>query len=392
MKHKNTAYINRTALVNNYRTIEQIAKSENPAVRMIAVVKANAYGHGIDLVSAVLGDAGCSFFAVSSEEEAVELRALENRFGRHPDILILGRADPDNIAFLLENDIICAVVCAENARLLSDAVSVYNEENGTAHALRIHVKLDTGMNRVGFAADEDSIAETVEQIAALTGDKNLRPEGIFTHFAAADDDLADASAPAPDSLTAKQTARWERALDLLEHRGVDCGVRHAANSAAALGLPSVRCDAVRAGIALYGLMPDGTIDPRFAPVMTFSSTVVQIHRVKKGESVGYGGTFTAERDMNIATVAAGYGDGFERRFAGCTVKIRGHEVRVIGRICMDQFMADVTDFADIDTGDRVILFGGDDGTMIAGLARRGDTIHYEIVCGITQRVARVPED
>lgn len=394
MKHKNTAYVDCAALAQNYHTIENIVTraAENGIAsrkpRVICVVKADAYGHGIDAASKALGEAGCSFFAVSSEEEADELRALEQRFGRHPDILILSHIDPDNIGDMLRGDIICTVVSAENAAMLSRAVALYNEENHTSHVLRIHVKLDTGMNRVGFAADEERRAATVAEIIALSQDKNLRLEGIFTHFACADDELMDGKIVG-DGYTAMQLRRYRAVLDDLEAAGVNVGLRHAANSAAILCLPEAYFDAVRAGVILYGLMPNGSMNPQFRPVMRFDSTVTHLHRLKKGDCISYGAAYTAERDMTVATVAAGYADGFERRFSGCAVRIGAHMVKQVGRICMDQFMVDVTDCPDVRVGDRVTLFGGDDGAMVNALARRAGTINYEIICGVSKRVTRI---
>ena len=401
MKYKNTAYIDCGALVHNYNVIEEFVSGAvrdgrcTKKPRIICVVKADAYGHGIEAVSDALGRAGCDFFAVSSEMEAAELRALEENRGRHPDILILGPIDPENVGEMMRGDIICTAVSAQSARDLAAAVRIYNEENGTDMRLRIHVKLDTGMNRVGFAADEESMAQTVSDVAALVQEEEysrfLSTEGIFTHFACADEELLDTALDASEGFTSRQLKRYCAVLDALCQRGVSFRVRHAANSAALLRLPPAYFDAVRAGIILYGLTPNTVPDRLLKPVMRLESTVTHIHTVKKGQTVSYGGTFTADRDMTVATVAAGYADGFLRHFSGCEVKIRSKNVRQIGRICMDQFMVDVTDCPDASVGDRVVLFGGDDGTMIARLAEIGETIGYEIVCGVSKRVPRVTD-
>lgn len=394
MKHKNTACIDCGALIQNYNRIKEIAGE----ARVISVVKADAYGHGVETVAKALGDAGCGFFAVSSEEEADELRRIELASGRRPDILILGHIDPENVGVMLEDDIICTVVSAENAGLLSQAVHIYNEENGTSHKLGIHVKLDTGMNRVGFAADDARRDETVREIIALSKDENLRLCGIFTHFSCADDELMDrrlvevSPDGSRDGHTAMQLRRFKAVVGELEAAGVNVGLKHAANSAAILGLPEAYFDAVRAGVILYGLMPNGALNPSFKPVMRFDSTVTHLHTVKAGGRISYGGVFTAERDMIVATVAAGYADGFERAFMGCSVKIGGRMYRQVGRICMDQFMVDVTPSGDepceVHVGDRVTLFGGDDGAMVNALARRAGTINYEVVCQVSKRVVR----
>lgn len=395
MKYKNTAYIDCGALRHNYNVISNLISAGECAKkpRLICVVKADAYGHGIEAVSDALGKAGCDFFAVSSETEAAELRALEENRGRHPDILILGPIDPVNVGEMIERDIICTAVSAKCARDLRDAVKLYNEENRTDARLRIHVKLDTGMNRVGFAAHWDDIENTAAEIASLVKDETftryLDAEGIFTHFACADDELLGDSGAQGGSMTETQLSCYCAMMDRLDSMGVRFRMRHAANSAALLVFPEAHFDAVRAGIVLYGIMPNTLPDSELRPVMRLESTVTHIHTVKKGETVSYGATFTAERDMTVATIAAGYADGFLRHFSGCTVKIRSQEARQIGRICMDQFMADVTDCADVQVGDRAVLFGGDDGTMLADLAKIGGTIGYEIVCGVSKRVPRI---
>jgi len=399
MKHKNTTYIDCEALIHNYSVIsDYISCAAGNAgcakvPRLICVVKADAYGHGIEAVSDALGRAGCDFFAVSSEWEARELRDLEETRGRHPDILILGPIDPVNAGDMIRGDIICTAVSRESADLLAEAAAIYNEENGRADRLRVHIKLDTGMNRVGFPADCGSVDGTVRSIAALVKEKKytdtLSVEGIFTHFACADEELLGADACDSDGCTSAQLSRYRAVIDGLESCGVKIPMRHAANSAGLIGLPEAYFDAVRAGIILYGIMPNSTPDAMLRPVMRLESTVTHIHQVKKGQSVSYGAAFTAEHDMTVATVAAGYADGFFRHFAGCDVLIRGQRARQIGRICMDQFMADITECEGVSVGDPVTIFGGDDGTMLAQLAKIGGTIGYEIVCGVSKRVPRV---
>ncbi len=387
MKHKNTAYIDKNALISNYRTIDSITGDS----RVISVVKADAYGHGIEYAASVLGDAGCDFFAVSSEEEAAELRSIESANSRHPDILILGHIDPENVGEMIERDITCTVVSAENARLLSDAAKLYGG------VLKIHIKLDTGMNRLGFPTSDSDYEASAEQIARIAGDENLRLCGIFTHFSSADDELMDGRIlPGYEGCggyTRFQLSRYTRIIAELRVRGIDPGICHAANSAAILTLPEAHFDAVRAGVILYGMMPNGSIDERFKPVMKFESSVTHIHVIRAGEKVSYGAEFEADRDIIAATVAAGYADGFERSCKGCYVVIGGHKYRQIGRICMDQFMVDVTDsFAPgrspVNVGDSVTLFGGDSGQSVNDLASLSSSINYEVLCRVSKRVLR----
>lgn len=386
MKHKNTAYIDGDALVSNYKTIDKITGDS----RVICTVKADAYGHGIDSVARILGGAGCDFFAVSSEEEAAELRQIERANSRHPEILILGHIDPENVGEMIENDVICTVVSFENATILSDAAKKYGG------VLKIHIKLDTGMNRLGFPTSDESYEKTVGEIAALAGDGNLAICGIFTHFSSADDELMDgriiAGYESFGGYTRMQLSRFKRVVEALERRRIYVGLRHASNSAAILSLPEAHFDAVRAGVILYGLMPNGKCDPRFRPAMRFESSVTHLHEIRKGERVSYGAEFEAPRDMLIATVAAGYADGFDRKYRGCKVVIGGRKYPQVGRICMDQFMIDVTESnGDVAVGDTVILFGGDNGESVNDLARISGSINYEVICRVSKRVGRVLE-
>lgn len=391
MKHKNIAYISTAALHDNYRAIEKITRENSPShpPKIIAVVKADAYGHGIEIVAGALGDAGCSFFAVSSEEEAVELRGIEKKNGREPEILILSRISPENVPDMIEKNITAAVTSYDNAISLAEAA----KECGGR--LKIHVKLDTGMNRVGFSAREEDAESTADMIKELSESGGLSLEGVFTHFSSADDELLDHKIIEEyahvGGYTKMQLSRFNHMLDLLKKRGVEAGLIHASNSAAILTLPEAYFGAVRAGIILYGLMPNGAEDFRFTPAMRFESTVTHLHEIKKGERVSYGAIFTAERDMKIATISAGYADGFERAYTGCEVEIGGKKYRQVGRICMDQFMADVTGDDEIKVGDRAVLFGGKSGESTNALARLAGTINYEVVCKISKRVCREKE-
>ena len=380
MKYKNIAYIDTAALAENYRTVCEKAG----AAQVIAVVKADAYGHGIACAATVLGAAGCSFFAVSSEEEAVELRRIEHENGRHPSIIILGHIMPENAREMAENDIVCTAVSYDNAVLLDRVMA------GSPHRLTVHVKLDTGMNRVGFPADDGNRAGTVEQIRAIAGFANLKLGGIFTHFSCADTDLTGEDT----GYTALQLERYRKVVDALEAAGVDVGIRHAANSAAILGLEGAYFDAVRAGIVLYGLSPAGdkeeAVRAGLRPVMKLCSRVAHIHRVPAGDRISYGGTYEAGDNCTVAVIAAGYADGYERAYRGCSVMIGGRAYKSVGRICMDQFMVDITGHErEVGVGQEVTLFGGDDGALIESLASSAGTINYEVICKVSRRVKRV---
>lgn len=380
MKYKNTAYIDTAALADNYRAVRE----RSSGAEVIAVVKADAYGHGIACAAAVLGNAGCTFFAVSSEEEAVELRRIEAENGRHPSIIILGHIMPENAWTLAAHDILCTAVSYDNAVLLDRVMA------GSPHKLTVHLKLDTGMNRVGFPTDDASRETTVEHIKEIAGFENLRIGGIFTHFSCADTDLTGDDT----GYTSLQLDRYNRAVDALTASGVNVGIRHAANSAAILGLPQAHFDAVRAGIILYGMSPSGdhseAVRAGLKPVMKLCSRVAHIHKVPAGDKISYGGTCVAESERTVAVIAAGYADGYERAFCGCPVRIGNRFYPSVGRICMDQFMVDITGHEqEVGIGQEVTLFGGDDGQLLETLASTAGTINYEILCGISKRVKRV---
>lgn len=388
LRIKNTAYISRSALAQNYRTIHSILADGGADPQIIATVKANGYGHGVDTVTRVLGDEGCRFFAVSSETEALEVRALEEKRGRYPRILILGYTFPENAAAMAEAGIECAAVSPEHAKTLAEAAG---------KPLTVHIKLDTGMHRVGFSCDtEERTRQTVRAITEIAGDKRLHIGGIFTHFACCDDEMLDGLTPVPEGqLTEIQFGRYRRVLELLEGAGVDAGLRHASNSAAILGYAPAWLDAVRAGIILYGMAPDGRPwrDDRFRPVMTLETTVAHIQTLRPGEHVSYGATYTADSTRTLATLPIGYADGWIRAYTGAMVNIGGHLCPIVGRICMDQCMADITGHEDdIRVGDPVLLFGGDRGESVGALAARAGTIVYECTCQVSARVRRVERE
>ncbi|MBE6598600.1 MAG: alanine racemase [Ruminococcaceae bacterium] len=384
---KTKAEISESALTHNYNTICSHVREHTvgKAPEVICVVKADGYGHGVDTVSEVLGNVGCRFFAVSSEMEAKELRELEMGRGRHPQILILGYTFPENAAAMAELDVICAAVSYDHAILLAA------EAEKAGVRLKVHIKLDTGMNRVGFSAMPCDADRTAAQIAELKANPNLDLCGIFTHYAVADDEFLDKKYK-EDGIerTLRQLERYKNVLSKLEALGVDPGLRHTANSAAIFGCPDTYFDAVRAGVILYGMFPNGEVNGILRPVMRLSSTVGHTHTMYKGESVSYGGVFTADRDMTVAVITAGYADGYVRRYTGGYVTVNGRQYRQVGRICMDQFMIDITGHeSEVHPGDEAVLFGGDDCSALENLARLAQTINYECTCIVTKRVPRI---
>ena len=402
------AVIDTAALVSNYNTLLAPVKAVSPATYAIAVVKADAYGHGIRPVVSALLEAGCRSFAVACLEEAVALRRLMRELlcgkatDADTDILVLGYTDPKNAPILSAYHIATALLSADYAtRLLACA----RESRVT---VRGHIALDTGMNRIGFPAhNEEEIAETVAAIRALWSQGTptpegggLIPEGLFTHFARADEDF-DTEMKSPDSLTMTQFFRYRRVLDALTAEGLRPRVCHVCNSAATVRFPGVLpegcLDAVRLGINLYGYgvsypeIPQNHGIARMRPTMRLESAVTHVHALFPGETVGYGGTYSSDTPRTLATLPVGYADGWLRAFSGAEVTFHTATgdvtAPIVGRICMDQCMVDVTGLP-VEVGTAVTLFG-ETSAQLEALAERAHTIPYELLCLITARIPRV---
>ena len=367
--HRAWAEIDLDALVHNFKIIRSITKSH-----IFSVVKANAYGHSVPMIAKLLDEAGTDYFAVSNIDEARELRALSIK----KPILILGYTPPFLAEELCRYDITQAVFSLEYAEKLSMAAI---ECGGVVTA---HLKLDTGMGRIGFDCRTDRQSGLDDAKKALL-QSGLSFEGVFTHFPVADsEDLPHRE------YTLAQFKRFEDCITNLENDGFSFKIKHCCNSAATLLCPEMHMDAIRPGIILYGLTPsvDMPFNKDFLPVMTFKATVSMVKTVNAGETVSYGRTYRAEKTTKIATITAGYADGLPRLLSSKgQVMIKGKKAPVVGRICMDQFCADVSDIEDVCEGDTVILFGK--GLPVEDLATATDTINYEIVCGLSKRVPRI---
>lgn len=396
------AVIDTHALTANYRALLAPVKSVSPHTYAIAVVKADAYGHGIrPVVSALLGE-GCRSFAVACLEEAVALRRLIRELltgiasDRDTDILVLGYTDPRNAPILAVYRIATALLSEDYARRLLTAA---REAKVT---VRGHIALDTGMNRIGFPAHNgEEIAEAVTAIRRLSAEGaptdggGLILDGMFTHFARADEDYETETRS--DSLTMTQYDRYIRVKTALEEVGIRPRVCHVCNSAASVRFPRVlpeAClDAVRLGINLYGYGVHDSPNPPMKPTMRLETAVTHIHTLLPGETVGYGGTYAADTPRAIATLPIGYADGWLRAFSGAEVTFHTREgdvtAPVVGRVCMDQCMVDVTDLP-VEVGTPVTLFG-DTAAQLEALAHRAHTIPYELLCLITARIPRVYE-
>lgn len=371
---KTRAYIDTDALCKNYSILSSHVRAES-----ICVVKADAYGHCCEICVPALCDAGCRRFAVSSLAEAVALRRILDTHGYDGMILILGYTDPADAPLLNRHRITQCVFSAEYARLLNES-----SDNVTD----IHIKLNTGMNRLGFPAQrEEDIKETASAVCAVSVMKNLRITGMFSHFARADE-----LTPEGDAFTVSQFERFSSVNGELCRLGIAIPFLHICNSAGAVRFPQFALDGVRLGILLYGGGDEALCNDELSPVMKLQTVISHTHTIRAGESVGYGGTFTAARDMLTATMPVGYADGFVRAFKGACVSVTTSDgvfdVPLVGRICMDQCMADVTGTGAVP-GDSVTLFGDRRGRL-AQLAARAGTIDYECLCQISSRVPRIP--
>ncbi|MCC8164518.1 MAG: alanine racemase [Lachnospiraceae bacterium] len=364
------AEINLDAAAYNFKSMK---KNLKPDTQIIAVIKTDGYGHGATPIARMMQEYDYIWgFAVATIEEALTLR----RAGITKPLLILGFVFPDAYEDVVKYDIRPAVFKLSMARQLSEEAV---RQGKTVH---VHIKVDTGMSRIGFADTEGS-ADIVKEISELPC---LETEGLFTHFARADE---------RDKTSARgQLARYLAFSELLEQRGVGIRYHHCSNSAGIFDLPEANLDLVRAGISIYGLYPSDEVD-KFAvpivPVMSLKSHIVYIKDLQPGAAVSYGGTFVAERPMRVATIPVGYGDGYPRLLSGKGhVLIRGRRAPILGRVCMDQFMVDVTEIPEASEGDMVTLIGSECGKEII-IDLRGELcgrFNYELACDIGKRVPR----
>ncbi len=371
-KLKTRALIDLEALKSNYRILDNYIKSSSPECKTVCVVKADAYGHGAELCIPALLSVGAEHFAVSCAEEALQVCKILEAAGKDADVLILGPVSPEYVKELPKSNVIFTVSSLDCARALQSAARA---ENAT---LRIAIKLDTGMNRLGLSANDAALA--IAEIEEISSFENIVVDSVFTHFACADEE--------DTSMTQEQFRRFIAVCDKIQQDHPNIKL-HCCNSAAALRCTSMHLDFVRLGIILYGLEPsDGITLDGIRPVMSLYSTVTHVHGLKKGECVSYGATYRAEKDMTVATVGIGYGDGFIRACGkdGYLV-INDKRAKILGRICMDQCIVDVSD-NDVRAGDTAVIFDPD-GQNIKALAKAANTINYELVCLISQRVKRI---
>ena len=376
MKHYDRAWaeVNLDAILFN---IESIKKNISEHTKIIAVIKTDGYGHGAEHIARILeNDDKVWGYAVATAEEAFALRDSNIR----KPILILGYTFPYSYERLIKDDIRPTVFMLDSAKELSDQAVKSGKK------CRIHIKIDTGMTRIGIHPDDDGF-ELIRQIAALPG---LEIEGVFTHFATADE--ADKTkAYGQMELFKEYVERIQQELKL------DIPMKHCSNSAGIVEMPEANMDAVRAGIILYGLWPSAVVKAdkkiELEPVLSLKSRIVYIKTVPEGQEISYGGTFTTIRDTRVATICLGYGDGYPRSLSNIGhVLVKGQKAPILGRVCMDQFMIDVTDIdADICVGDKVTLIGksGDEMITMEELGELSGRFNYELACDLGKRVPRI---
>ncbi|MBR1854474.1 MAG: alanine racemase [Lachnospiraceae bacterium] len=370
------AQIDLDAMLHNMRQMHETLAEKT---RMVAVIKTDGYGHGSIPIAACLEKETYVWgYAVATPEEAFILR----KNGMKKPILILGYTFPYAYERMAQEDIRPAVFEPEMAAALAEAAK------RTGKCMKIHIKVDTGMGRIGIMPDEAGLS-FVKELMHYVEEGLLEIEGIFTHFSRADE-------------KDKQSARKQLALfkeftaDIEQKLGLRIPLKHCANSAGILELPESYLDLVRAGITLYGLHPSEEVPggkTYLKPVLSLYSHVVYVKTIHVGQSISYGGTFTAQKDMRVATIPLGYGDGYPRSLSGGKgyVLIRGQKAPILGRVCMDQFMVDVSDIPDVTTGELVTLIGRDGALGITAeeLGELSGRFNYELVCDLSKRVPRV---
>lgn len=354
--------------------MQQMKVRIGEGARLIAVVKADGYGHGAVPVAGMFEQ--CPYvwgYAVACMEEAEELR----EHGIKKPVLVLGCVFPDQFEEMVRCDVRPAVYMESMAELISQEAVRQGKD------VSVHIKIDTGMGRIGFPVTEES-ADIIERISRLP---RIRIEGVFTHFAKADE--------RDKTYTFMQHERFMRMKEMIAARGVPVRYFDCDNSAGIIDFPDMKHDLARAGIAMYGMYPSEEVDRSavdLKPALSLVSHVSFVKEVGPGTPISYGGTFVADRPMRVATVPVGYGDGYPRSLSNKGyVLIRGRRARILGRVCMDQFMADVTDIPEVSFMDRVVLVGrdGDEEITVDELAALSGRFNYEFVCCLGKRIPRV---
>ena len=352
---------------------ENMKANIRPGCKITAVIKADGYGHGSVQIAELMEPFDYMWgFAVAAADEAFRLR----RAGIRKPIMLLGYTFDEFYEDLIRENVRICVFDYDTAVKVSDAAFTAKKK------AIIHIALDTGMSRIGFRDNDASVAEIVK-IAKLP---NIEIEGLFTHFARADEVSIDPAV--------RQLERYNAFAEKVEKAGVDIPIHHVSNSAGIIRLREANKDMVRAGITVYGLMPSADVETDIVPlkpVMSLVSHISYVKDIEAGDEVSYGGTFKAEKTMRVATIPVGYADGYPRMLSGKGyVLIKGRKAPILGRVCMDQFMVDVTDIEGAKRGDEVVLLGkqGDERITAEELGDISGRFNYELVCDISKRVPR----
>lgn len=349
--------------------LRQLKKDLSIETMIMAVVKADAYGHGVEPVTKVLVEEGVDRLGVALPEEGVQLREAGFRLPIH----VLGELMPEQYELMIEHDLVPTIAKKETL----DALNKVAETRGISK--KIHIKLDTGMGRIGLNTEE-----AVDFIKYAKDLKNIEIEGLMTHFASADEEDKE--------YTYYQWEKFNYVIRELEEIGIEIPIKHAGNSATVIDLLEFQLNMVRPGIALYGLPPSSEVRTvELKPVLSWKARVDFLKEVPPGAGISYGLTFFTERKSKIATIPLGYADGYSRLLSNkAYVLINGQKAPIRGRICMDQFMIDVTDIPGVKVGDELVLIGNQEGETITAteLADIIGTINYEVLCNISQRVPR----
>ncbi len=364
-------------LDNIAHNVREIKKHLKPGVRLMGVVKADAYGHGVKETAKTILKNGADCLAVAFIDEAVQLRNC----GIEVPIMILGNSAEESIDDLLEYDITPAVFTEEFAKKLSKRAT---EQGKTA---KIHIKVDTGMHRIGFLYGGSEKENTVKKIMEISKLQGIEIEGIFSHLSTSDEE--------DTAYTYEQFGRFMELTERLSAEGLDIPIRHIANSAALARFPELQLDMVRAGVIMYGMYPSKGADYHgiaLKPAMKFKTRIINVKEVEAGSAISYGRRYVTKEPQKIATIAVGYADGYSRVLSDKTMAIvDGVKVKQLGRICMDQCMIDVSSVNNINIGDEVTLFGesGNVNIPIEDVAELMGTINYEIACIVGRRIPRI---
>ena len=366
------AEINLDAIKHNYNEIRKIT---SPDAKIMAIIKADGYGHGFKAIASVLLNNGVDAFGVATTDEAMQIR----KAGFTLPVLILGVVLDDEYKKAIENEISLCVANFETATEISEIAKNIGKN------AKIHIKLDTGMGRIGFVCGDNDI-DVKEEILKIASLPYISVEGIFSHFSRADEE--------DSAYTDFQFEKFSKICSSLKNDGLNIPYCHICNSAGIIQFPKYHLDMVRSGIITYGLYPSDVVDKsklNLIPAMTVKTKVTNIKEIKHESQISYGGNYKAMPGQKIATIAIGYADGFSRILSNrASVLINGKEAKVVGNICMDQCMIDVTHIDSIKIGDEVIIFGSDGNNTITveSVALLLGTINYEVVCSVGKRIPR----